>query len=171
MIAKTYKLPKWAARNVPEKLLESNLFRFKVKFLNGHEAEIDLMADLGIDYEDLEQTLEEAPVQYMYWAAVYSELKSTVTFLEAKVARRRAVVTKEVADQYRVGGIKLTDKQLLILIEADDKLAKLQFELAMAHKNAGKLWHMVEATRMRSEHCRSLAGFKRQDKEQSVHQT
>jgi hypothetical protein len=164
-------LPKWATSNVSETVAYSSIFKFKVKFSNGHEEEVDLLADLDIDYDILENILEEIPAQYMFWAAVYSELKSTVAVAEMKVGRRRAILTNEILNSFKAKSIKLTDKQLTNLIDKDDKLASLQLGLAVAQKKTGKVYHMVEAIRLRSEHCRSLAGFKRQDKEQSGHQT
>lgn len=164
-------IPKWVSSNVSEPMASSQIFRFQTKFPNGHVEEIDLFADLDIDYDILETHLEEIPAQYMFWAAVYSELKSMVAIAEMKVDRRRAALTKEILEQFKTKAIKLTDKQLTNLIAIDDKLATLQVELAATQKKTGKVYHMVEAIRLRSEHCRSLAGFKRQDKEQSGHQT
>ena len=170
-MGKKKQLPKWVESNISETVATSQVFRFKVKFPNQHEEEIDLFADLDIDYDILETHLEEIPAQYMFWAAVYSELKSMVAIAEMKANRRRAALTKEILEQFKSRAIKLTDKQLTNLIDKDDKLATLQVELAAAQKKTGKVYHMVEAIRLRSEHCRSLAGFKRQDKEQSGHQT
>lgn len=165
------RLPKWIDTNAPLSLVESTVFRFKVTFPNKHQEEINLLSDLDIDYDTLENHLEEIPAQYMFWAAVYSELKTTVAVAEAKVNRKRAILTREILERFKARGIKLTDKQLTNLIDEDQDLARFQLELAMAQKKTGKVYHMVEAIRMRSEHCRSLAGFKRQDKEQSAHQT
>lgn len=170
-MAKNKRLPKWIDANISETMATSSVFRFKVQFPNKHEEEVDLLADLDIDYDTLEAHLEEIPAQYMFWAAVYSELKSMVAIAEMKIDRRRAVLTKEVLEQFKAKGVKLTDKQLTNLLDKDDKLTIFQVGLAAAQKKTGKVYHMVEAIRMRSEHCRSLAGFKRQDKEQSGHQT
>lgn len=165
------KRPKWVQTNVSADLADSKMFVFQVVFPNKLTETIDLFSDLDIDYDHLEGHLEEVPAQYMFWAAAYSELKSRVTVLETKLGVRRAVLTKETLEQFKSRGIKLTDKQLTLLLDKDAKLNRIEMELALAQKNAGKVYHMVEAIRMRSEHCRSLAGFKRQDKEQSSHQT
>jgi hypothetical protein len=57
------------------------------------------------------------------------------------------------------------------MIDGDGDLVKAEAELALLQKNVGKVYHMVEAIKLRSEHSRSLAGFKRQEKEQSGRQT
>lgn len=165
------KRPKWVQNNVSAALADSKIFVFEVTFPNKLVETIDLFGDLDIDYDQLEDHLEEIPAQYMFWAAAYSELKTRVTVLEAKLGLRRAVLTRETLEQFKSRGVKLTDKQLTLLLDKDKQLNRIEMELAIAQKNAGKVYHMVEAIRMRSEHCRSLAGFKRQDKEQSGHQT
>lgn len=208
------RLPKWIEDHVPEEVAGSQLFRFNVKLGNGEAtAEVDILEDIDIDFDLLEQHLEQIPTQYMYWASIYSELKHQVTILETKIERRKAYLLKEIIANYRANNIKLTDKQAQQLVDADDvdreqlasaikaenlakaeqyrkspeeleKLIELQFrselkktlpylqlQLAIQQRNTGKMYHMVEAIRMRSEHCRSLAGFKRQDKEQAGRQT
>jgi len=165
------KRPIWIENNIPTALADSSMFVFKVRFLNNTEQDIDILADLDIDYDLLEEHLEQIPAQYMYWAAVYSELKSATTMADIKVTKRRAALSTSTLDEFKKKGVKLTDKQLMYVIEQDAVLIRCQAELAMAQKNTGKVYHMLEAIRMRSEHCRSLAGFKRQDKEQSSFQT
>ena len=165
------KLPSWIVDNIPEDLARSELFVFNVNFANGNKVEVNLLHDLDIDYEELEQHLERIPAQYMYWAAMYSELRGSVAILEKKAAMRRSAVISELLSRFKQEGIKLTDKQVLGIVDSDERLAKCELEVALAQKKTGKLYHMVEAIKIRSEHCRSLAGFKRQDKEQSSHQT
>lgn len=200
-------VPKWITEHVPEELQNSHLFRFHVTFPNGTRASIDLLEDLDINFDMLEHHLETIPAQYMFWASVYSELRSLVTTWEIKISRRRAWMVKNLLGHYKEAGIKLTDKQLQQLIDSDgaDKaeitseiraqnkskrepsdetvvedqikeeynrqlkktLPYLEAQLAIQQKNTGKVYHMVEAIRMRSENCRSLAGFKRQEKEQA----
>ena len=164
-------LPRWVRSNISETVATSQIFRFKVRFFNGHEEEVDLFGDIDIDYDLLEDHLETIPAQYMFWAAFYGELRSMVAIAEMKVDRRKASLTKQILQDFKDKAIKLTDKQLINLIAIDDNLAKFQVELASIQKKTGKVYHMVEAIRLRSEHCRSLAGFKRQDKEQSGHTT
>lgn len=160
-------VPTWFNDHVPVELLDSSMFRFNVKFPNGQTIELDLTQDIDIDYEILEEHLEKAPAQYMYWTAVYSELKSNVAGLEITIKRRRSAIAAKTIETYKKEGTRLTDKQLQAIVEDDEKLTKLEAKLAIAQKHVGKVYHMVEAVRMKSENCRSLAGFKRQDKEQA----
>ena len=55
--------------------------------------------------------------------------------------------------------VKVNDE----IVEADDKILELQTFLMLAQRSLGKLYGFVDAIRMKSEHLRSLAGFKRQE--------
>lgn len=206
-------LPKWITEHIPEEISKSHIFRFQVRFPNDCVIEADVLGDLDINFDNLEEHLETIPAQYMYWSAIYSELRHAVAVLEMRVVRRRAVLTKHILESFKTKGIKLTDKQLQNLIDidnvdrqeistrmkaenlsraqslrlSDEDLAKevehavklesqktlpyLEVQLAMQQLCTGKIYHMIEAIKMRSEHCRSLAGFKRQEKEQASRTT
>lgn len=166
----SYNPPRWILENVPKDVAESNLFIFRIKLPNGQQIDINMLQDVDIIYDQLEGHLEEIPAQYIFWASVYSELRSMVPIIEAKIAARKAILVGKSVEIFKAKGIKLTDKQTELVINSDDKITQLISELAITQKQIGKLYHMVEAIKMRSEHCRSLAGFKRQEKEQSSYQ-
>lgn len=193
--------------NVPEEIANSTIFKFNVILQNGTTVKVDLSSDLDIDYENLEHILETVPAQYMYWAAIYSEVKHLVNFLEQRVTKRKSWLIKSTVDRAKKEGLRLTDKQIQAIVEVDEvdvneitakcieennkkdkplsyvelqkqiedevnriknnTLPYLEAQLLIAQKNAGKLYNVVQAMQMKSENCRSLAGFKRQEKEQS----
>jgi hypothetical protein len=164
-------LPKWFKEHVPPELARGTMFKFSIKLPNGTVVNINLIDDIDINFEILEEQHERIPAQYMYWASVYSELRSAVAILELKMRSRRQAVVRKILDEFKVCGVKPTDKQTTSLIDGDDELIRKEAELAILQKNCGKVYHMVEAIRLKSEHSRSLAGFKRQEKEQSGRQT
>ena len=163
----TEDLPEWFQEHVPPEIAESSLFRFNIKMPNGVTIPINLTQDIGIDFEILEQQHEQIPAQYIYWAALYSELRCMVTGLELSMRSKRKVIANMVSQKFKATGAKLTDKLLLELINGDDDLVRLEAKLAIAQKHCGKVYHMVQAIQLRSEHSRSLAGFKRQEKMES----
>ena len=165
------KLPQWFQEHVPLDLANSTLFKFNVKLQNGTVVEVNLAEDIDINFEILEEQHERIPAQYVYWAAIYSELRCAVAVLELKMRSRKHSVLRRTLEEFRIKNTKPTDKQTNALVDGDGELVKLEAELAILQRNCGKVYHMVEAIRLRSEHCRSLAGFKRQEKEQSGRQT
>lgn len=169
---KKEQMPQWFREHVPLDLANSSLFQFKVKLQNGTICEINLAEDIDINYELLEEQHERIPAQYMYWAAIYSELRSAVAILELKIRSKKHSVLRKTIEEFRIRNTKPpTDKQTNAIVDGDPDLVKIEAELAILQRNCGKVYHMVEAIKLRSEHSRSLAGFKRQDKEQSSRQT
>lgn len=158
--------PKWVTEHLPEELATSKLFRFEVK-LPGQDITVDLFQDIDIDYDDLENQLERTPAQYMYWASIYSELRGIVAVFERKIRARRGVLTQEIIDEARKEEVKITDKQVASIVDKDEQLLKLEENFDTVQKNTGKVYHMLEAIKMKSEQMRSLAGFKRQEREQT----
>ena len=165
------KLPQWFKEHVPPDLADSSLFKFKFTLENGSVCEVNLTGDLDINFEILEEQHERIPAQYIYWAAIYSELRFAVAKQELRIKSRRHAVLRRVFEEFRVRNAKPTDKQTNALIDGDPELQKVEAQLIILQRNCGKVYHMVEAIRLRSEHSRSLAGFKRQEKEQSGRQT
>jgi hypothetical protein len=164
-------MPQWFQEHVPLDLANSNLFKFAVRLQNGTICEVNLAQDIDINFEILEEQHERIPAQYIYWAAIYSELRCAIAILELKMRSKRHAILRRIIEEFRAHNNKTTDKQTNALIEGDPELVKSEAELAILQRNCGKVYHMVEAIRLRSEHSRSLAGFKRQEKEQSGRQT
>ena len=92
---------------------------------------------------------------------MYSELKMQVAFLERKIKARRGKLVKTVLDDAIAAQVRFTDKQVQSVIEADNVLNKLEVQMLLLNKHAGKMYFMVEALKMKSDNLRSLAGFAR----------
>jgi hypothetical protein len=153
---------RWFDANIDEDIA-SAMVRVNIKLTSGKEVSRDFRPDLDIVYEDLEKLLEVTPSMFAYWAMVMSEQKMAVGLIERKIKRRRAVIAKKIIDEARAMGVSLRGTDIKELIESDDELEKLEVEFLVAQRTAGKLWNIVEAIKMKSEHLRSLSGFKKQE--------
>ena len=158
-------VPKGVSEHLPPELADSTLFKFKVTLPNGISTEVSMFPDIDVDYDILEQQLQDIPAQYTYWAALYSEMKSMVAIAERKVKSRKGECIEEVLESFRKEELKPPSvEQVKSIAEKDKELQKLDVKLALIQKHVGKMWHMVEALKLKSEVLRSLAGFKRQEK-------
>lgn len=155
----------WFDDNIGDDLSKA-LINIKITLLNG-TIERDVRPDILIDYEMLEEQLQNTPAIYSFWSMVLAEGKQQAATFERAVERRKGEVTKELLDEARRAGVKLRGSDVKDLIEADDKLNNLEAKLILANKTLSKLFAVVEALRMKSEHLRSLAGFKRQEQRDS----
>ena len=159
-MAKKRKQPKWFDEYVPEEVANSSLFKFTVE-IGDRKVEIDMCADLEIDYNIIQDQLENAPSEFAYWAAMYSELKMSTGVLERRIKARRGKIVDRILKDAATAQVRLTDKQVQAVVEADEKLNILELRLLILNKHAGKMYFMVEALRIKSDNLRSLAGFAR----------
>lgn len=158
--------PKWFEAYVPEEVTNSSIFKFSVK-LNNQTIDVNITADTSVDYDAIQTELEDIPSQFIFYAALYSELKQYVTVLERRIKVTRGRIVQTLMDEANKEGVRITDKQLTTLVEADDNLNKLESVLSHYQKHTGKLYFMVEALKMKAECMRSLAGFSKIDYQQS----
>ena len=158
--------PSWITENIPQELATSTVFRFDVKMPDGSAISVDMLQTIDIDYELLETQLEQTPSQYVFYANIMAELKAQVSILERKCKARRAMLTQAAIDIAREIGVRSpAADQVKVVIESDEKLNIMEAKLVNAQKHANKMHHMCLALQMKSEHLRSLSGFKRQERE------
>lgn len=160
--------PKWFEDRVPDEVASSSLFKFNIKVGKFKQSiTINMIADIDIDYDNIRQQLEDAPAEFAYWAAIYSELKMQTIILDRKIkARRGKLVDSAVKGAFKAS-TRLTDKQVAAIVEADKELGRMEAESALINKHCGKMYFMVEAIRMKSDNLRSLAGFARAELQDS----
>lgn len=163
-------LPFWAEENIPEELLGTDLFTFKVT-LRTKDPEtkkaktitLDLLPGLALDRELVEYQLEELPTQYMFWSAVYSELRMNVAVLEKAVKIRKGKAIREIKQKLKDEGVNLTGEQVKVVVEEDSQLIRLEENLAKVQMHTGKVYHLVKALEMKADLGRSLSASKRQE--------
>ena len=143
--------------------LEKIIFKIVIKLPDGSSVQRNFASDVKIDYEILEDQLADTPARFAFWASVLAEQKSTVAILERKISRRRAVLSKEFFDAASKDGYRVTKYMVDELIESDEAILRLQGKLIMEQKLMLKIQAIVDALKLKSEHLRSLAGFKRQE--------
>lgn len=170
------KLPSWIEENVicvsPE-LASTTLFKFNVTLQvrepdgNGKTKPktitVDLLPDLDLDYEILEQQIQDIPSQYAFWSTVFSEVKMGVAVAERQYKMRLGEAMEAVTDRYAQNGLKPTAEVIKRIVEKDADLVKADIELQRAQMKAGKLYHMLEALKLKAELARTLAGFKKNE--------
>lgn len=176
-IPKNEQLPKWIDENLPTELATSTLFKFNVKLqaqewlenegkFRRKEIEVDILPDLDLDLDIIESQMVDLPAQYSFWAAVYSEVRLAVSVAERKLKARKAEVTKIINEEWKKEVGKSPPEHILkTVVEADKRLNEAEMAFQHAQMQAGKLYHMLEALKMKSELARSLLGLKKQDRD------
>ena len=161
-MAKKSQKNKWYDKNIDQDIADA-IVRLEVVLPNRvGSIKRDFRPDIEIDYDDLEVQLEETPSLFLFWSLVLSEQKAEVAKLNRMIKVRRSnLATKLLGSDD--GNKSIAKWKIDEFTETDDKLIELESKLILASKTESKLYAIVESARMKSEHIRSLAGFKRQE--------
>jgi hypothetical protein len=149
-------------KDIPEEISRA-LCHIQVT-ISGKKLECLTNEDLNIDYDEIEFELEHMPQIFHAWSQLYSEAKEQTNIVEKQIRRRRGILTSEII---RDMGKSLSRGTLTDLVEIDDKLLELEAEHIRLQKIAGKLYFTLEAIKMKSDHMRSLCGFKKLEMQNS----
>ena len=169
--------PTWIDANIPEELVTSTLFRFKITLQvpdptvddpkRKKQILVDILPDLDIDMEIIEEQMQDIPSQYAFWASVYSELRLAVAVAERKLKIRKGEAVDLIIKDMTANKTKISVEQQKSIVELDKKLIDADLRLARAQMTTGKVWHMVKALEMKHEVCRSLIGLKKSEHEKN----
>lgn len=135
------------------------LCTIKVTF-QGQTKKFSIKDDLAIDYENLEQEMEEFPNKYHLWSMLYSEIKEQLAVVEKKIKKRKGIVFDQICKQ---GGKGLRRSDISDIMETDEMLNKLEVSKILLEKQSQKLWFTLEALKMKNDNLRSLSGFRKQE--------
>lgn len=152
--------PKWSDTLSDD--LANTVFHIKCRLPHGN-VERNVKSDVEIDYDQLEQQLQDTPTIYAFYSSLLAEAKLDVALKTRKARVRRARAMDELVEAARSQDRNLRRQDLEDLVEADDEYNKLSAELMLAEKAESKLFGVVSALRLKAEALRSLAGFKKQE--------
>jgi hypothetical protein len=88
-----------------------------------------------------------------------------VAVAERKLKMRYGQAIEKINKEYEDRKFKPSVEMMKKIVEKDEALAKADMEYQRSQMQAGKLYHMLEALKMKAELARSLAGFKRNEQE------
>lgn len=156
----------WVQKNVaPE--IAGYLFNIKITSLPQRIGvfQRDSTTDLEIDYDQLEGQLEETPQIIAFYDLLLAEQKAVVATLEREEEVLRGVIAEAILKDARDNNYEVRRSDLENLIEADDTLIRLAAKNILAVRNENRLKAIVNALNAKVDNLRSLAGFKRQEKQ------
>jgi hypothetical protein len=155
----------WIKRNI-EPGVADYLFNIRINLPNRTLFQRNVRPDLVIDFEDLERQLQELPEMLCFFDSLLAEQRAKVATLEAKKEAIKGDLTDEILDRSKREGVKFSVQAIKDITQADDRMMQTQAEIIKETKIEHRLRAVVSALQRKSEHLRSLAGFKREEKRQ-----
>ncbi len=156
----------WITNNIaPE--ISGYLFNIKITSLPARVGvfQRDSAPDLEIDYDLLEQQLEETPQIIAFYDMLLAEQKAVVAMLEREEEVLRGTIAEAILKNARDNDYEVRRSDLENLVEADDQLILLASKKILAIRTENKLKAVVNGLNAKVDNLRSLAGFKKQEKQ------
>lgn len=147
---------------VPEEI-RNLLVRIKAELPNRKPISFDFRPLTDISYDNLERQLETTPSNFAFWGMVFAEQKMCTATLELHVKKRKAELSDAILKKAKEEGVMLRRSDIADMIDSDGTYLRIRAKLIVSERSLAKLQLLLEAIRMKSEHLRSLAGFKRQE--------
>lgn len=99
-----------------------------------------------------------------FWGVLYADVRTMIDKMERLLKARRAYVRKNIVEELKKSDIKQTEKLLDTLVESDEEVLKIEDEIANYWNKANKITALISAIEMRHESLRTLAGFKKNER-------
>lgn len=143
------------------------LFRITVTTKGGKKFPRDFSGDVQIDYDNIQEELENAPAIFSYWSSVLAQQRLIVDTSKQAIIARTAKKQNEYSNAAKAGDFKMSKYQLDSLVEADDDIIKMKMQLAFDEKKLSVLYGLIKSLEMKSDNLRSLAGFAKMEMKNS----
>ncbi|MCK9281694.1 MAG: hypothetical protein M0P71_13795 [Melioribacteraceae bacterium] len=146
----------WWDKEIPEEIAEV-LITLKIK-INGKQVTRDWRKDCGVDYDRLEDDLENMSSIYSFWTAVLAEARKNLRVVEYDKDIRKSKIMRSIVIPE---GVKLTVADKENIVNVDPEMGKLIVRHIELENLVQKLFGIVDSLKMKADNLRSLAGFKR----------
>jgi hypothetical protein len=139
------------------------LVRIKISIPNRKPISCNVMPLVKTSYDHLEDQLQQTPSIFCFWGMVHAEQKMIVSVLELNLQKRKATLATDMIKQSKEDGFDIRRSDIKDVLESDTEVLRLQAKLVLEEKSLNKMNVLMDALRMKSEHLRSLSGFKKQE--------
>ncbi len=158
----------WIEQNVNQDIIDY-LFNIKIKNLpnNLGSYQKNVAPDLKISFDMLEEQLEETPEMLAFWHMLFAEQRIVVAAIEKQIRTQRGVVTERLLERAKQEGVEIRSTELRELINSDSTISLLENKLLGAQRSVERLKVVCESLQTKFDALRSLAGFKKVEKNQA----
>jgi hypothetical protein len=155
----------WSDKNVSEDVADY-VFSIRLDCLPDRIGvfQKDIRPDISIDYDNLEQELQENIEKFVFWDLLLADQKTKVAALLRKKDIIRGKIVRRILDDAVDKEVNVRSSDMRYIINADPDLIDVEAEIIKEQRKEDRVRTVVNGLKMKSEHLRSLAGFKREEK-------
>jgi hypothetical protein len=123
----------------------------------------NIIPDLEIDFENLEVQLAECQEQICFFDMLLAEQKAVVALLEQHLRQEKGRITETLVSGAKDIKVEIRRTDIKDIIENDASVVDKQAKIIIETRNEDKLKAVLNGLQKKSDHLRSLAGFKRDE--------
>jgi hypothetical protein len=146
--------------DLPEDIANT-VFRLEMTIPGKGSVAKDLRPDLKVMQDSIEDHLRMNAAARYFWSVLHADMRAHVGKLERLLKSRKGIARKKIAEELSQTEIKQTDKLLDALVDSDAEVLKIEDDIGDAWHKVNKLASLITSIDMRHESLRSLAGFKK----------
>ena len=147
----------WITDNIQPEIVEY-LFNLKITLPNRIGVfQRDIVPDIEVDFELLEEQLQQTPQMICFFNMLLAEQTSKVKQIERRAKAMRGKVAKTILAQDK--DIRRTD--ISDIVNADESIIRIDWQAIKEQEIQDKLEATVDALTKKFEALRSLSGFKK----------
>ncbi len=150
----------WIKDNI-DKTVADYLFNVKVVLPSCTAIQRDIAPDIEINFELLEQQLQETPEMIAFWSMVLAEQEAKVEVCERRIKTTRGQIADAILKEARQNGYDIRSNDLKEIINQDKSLIEQEDSLIKSTRVRNRIKVVVESLNRKFDALRSLSGFKR----------
>lgn len=151
----------WISSNIDPEIVEY-LFHIKVRLPDKIGIyQRDVVPDLVVDFDRLEEQLQETPQMIAFWNMLLAEQKTIVVTLERKIKTIRGQIVENMLEKSHMEKVDIRSNDLKEIINKDKQLLEIEARLILNQKIEDRVETVVDALCKKLDSLRSLAGFKK----------
>lgn len=149
---------KWWQKNIDPDLSEI-IIKLNAK-LSNKSIDKDWTDDLSLDYENIDNDMENIPSILAFWSAVLAEARREKATIEMYMDIRKSAVLEKTKEIIREG-VKLTVNDKENIVNVDPEFLKYRKRYIDIDATVSKLFGIVDALKVKADNLRSFSSMKR----------
>ena len=150
----------WIEKNI-EPDIANHLFNMRLTLVNKQVYQRNVVPDLSVDFEMLEQQLEETPQMIAFWNQVLADQTCIVEAMDRSIKTKRGQIWEKTISEAQSRSLDVRTTDIKEIVNADKSISALELELIREHRKEAKIKAVVDGLIKKFDALRSLSGFKR----------
>jgi len=155
-------MSEWIKDNIDPDIA-NYLFNLRLR-INDKIFQKNVMPDLSVDFELLEEQLQDTPQMIAFWNQILAEQSCLVQVLDRRIRNKKGQIWEKTVADANSNEVAIRSTDIKEIINADQSVQALEIELLKEKKKEDKIKAVIDGLIKKFDALRSLSGFKRDER-------